>query len=51
MLADIVWFLVGLAIVGVVYGLSKVKRGAIEMDRERLRKHNGCSQGEIRTFE
>lgn len=39
MLGDILWFLAGLAIVGVVYGLSKAKRGAKEMDRERLRKH------------
>lgn len=39
MLGDILWFLAGLAIVGIVYGLYKAKRGAKEMNRERLQKH------------
>lgn len=38
MISDIAMFLTGLAIVGVVYGLSSKKRGSKEMDRERLRK-------------
>ena len=37
MLGDILMFLAGLAIVGILFGISNAKRGNKEPDKERLR--------------